>query len=120
MHVEGRQRILQTGCGTLSSKFTGKIEKKIHQNIFPSDVILGIRPEDMQISESEANGSIPALVSVVELVGSEKIVFSSVGDQPIISRISPDRELEINKKVYLIINESKMHLFDKKSGDALF
>jgi multiple sugar transport system ATP-binding protein len=112
--------LFKLDAGLFRLNLPEKLRKKIYQNIFPSDVILGIRPEDMQISESEANGSIPALVSVVELVGSEKIVFSSVGDQAIISRISPDRELEINKKVYLIINESKMHLFDKKSGDALF
>jgi multiple sugar transport system ATP-binding protein len=112
--------LFKLDAGLFRQNLPERWRKTIHQNIFPSDVILGIRPEDMQISESEANGSIPALVSVVELVGSEKIVFSSVGDQAIISRISPDRELEINKKVYLIINESKMHLFDKKSGDALF
>ena len=112
--------LFKLDAGLFRLNLPEKLRRKIHQNIFPSDVILGIRPEDMQISESEANGSIPALVSVVELVGSETIVFSSVGDQAIISRISPDRELEINKKVYLIINESKMHLFDKKSGDALF
>jgi len=81
---------------------------------------LGIRPEDVQISEREASDSIPASVSVVELVGSEKIVFSAVGDQTIISRISPDRELEMDEQVHLIMSEHRLHLFNKETGDALF
>ncbi len=112
--------LLKLNAGLFRLNLPENLRKTIHQNMFPSEVILGIRPEDVQISEREAKGLIPALISVVELVGSEKIVFSNVGDQTILSRISPDKELEINQEVYLIINESKMHLFDKKNGDALF
>lgn len=112
--------LLKLDAGLFRLNLPENLRKTIHQNIFPSEVILGIRPEDVQIPEREAKGLIPALISVVELVGSEKIVFSNVGDQTILSRISPDKELGINQKVYLIINERKIHLFDKKSGDALF
>ncbi|UCD71956.1 MAG: sn-glycerol-3-phosphate ABC transporter ATP-binding protein UgpC, partial [Syntrophobacterales bacterium] len=110
--------LLKLDAGIFRLGLPQEFRKHIHQGSFPTDVILGIRPEDVQISESEANDSIPASVSVVELVGSEKIVFSAVGDQTIISRISPDRELEMDEQVYLIMSERKMHLFDKGTGDA--
>jgi multiple sugar transport system ATP-binding protein len=46
-------------------------------------VVLGVRPEDIRVSAIQRNGSLPASVYVIELMGSETFVFLTLGRERI-------------------------------------
>ncbi|MDY6986072.1 MAG: ABC transporter ATP-binding protein [Candidatus Thermoplasmatota archaeon] len=79
-------------------------------------VILGIRPEDVKISE---DGNIEGEVYVVEPLGSEQIITIKIGEALIIVKTSPDTELKVGEKVKISFNPQKIHLFDGETLCAI-
>ncbi|MFN2460151.1 MAG: ABC transporter ATP-binding protein [Candidatus Velthaea sp.] len=80
---------------------------------------LGIRPEDFMLSGNGA-GTIPAVVEVVEPLGSEHVVYLSTGGQAMIARAPADATIAIGDNVNLGVNANRMHMFDPESGAAYF
>lgn len=71
--------------------------------------ILGIRPEDIAISE---DGGIEGEVYVVEPLGYEQIVNVKVGGELIVVKTAPDMSVGVGERVKLLFNRGKIHLFD--------
>jgi multiple sugar transport system ATP-binding protein len=93
-----------------------------------SEVVLGIRPEDVVITEEgrrhrpepvEGN-SFEATVIHIELIGKESNVYLEAGRSPFIAIRSSTQDLRAGDKVWLSFDEEKIHVFDRKSGEALF
>jgi len=82
-------------------------------NIEKEKVILGIRPEDIAISEK---GDVEGEVYVVEPLGSEQIVTIKLGEDLILVKAPPTLDIEVSEKIKLSFNREKIHLFD---GDTL-
>jgi multiple sugar transport system ATP-binding protein len=82
-------------------------------------VTLGLRPEDFLLSPNGA-GVIPAIVDVVEPLGSEHIVYLSTEGQSIVAKAPAEATIAMGEKVSLGINAHRMHLFDPESGAAYF
>jgi multiple sugar transport system ATP-binding protein len=82
-------------------------------------VTLGVRPEDIAIVAGEEEGANPATVAVVELIGSERIVYLEAAGETLVCRISADHRLGVNDTVGFRFNPAKLHLFDPLSGQAL-
>lgn len=83
-----------------------------------NDIVLGIRPEDLVITQAEApiNGQIFAL----ELTGEATLVTLREGTSSICARGHADFEAEIDSHCRLTFREgARMHLFDKTSGRRL-
>lgn len=80
----------------------------------PNDCILGIRPEKMVTS-----GDIRLRVKpdVVELLGSEKIVWFNIGKTKCSAKLPAD--YEINGELELSVNKSDIYLFDKNTGERI-
>ena len=84
-------------------------------------IVLGVRPEDVRVVASpDADSSANGRVDVVELLGSEQLAFTVVGDQSLLMRTSPDLALAAGSNVTLAFNTAKTHAFDPASGDAYF
>ena len=83
------------------------------------NVTLGLRPEDFSL---QANGSdvIPAIVDVVEPLGSEHVVYLSSEGQALIARAPADAVIAMGDRIGLGVNTRRMHLFDPQSGAAYF
>ena len=73
--------------------------------------ILGIRPENMT-----TGGKIKfsAQVDLVELLGSEKIVYFYIGDKKCSAKLSADAK--VGKTIDLSINPEDIYLFDAETG----
>jgi len=88
------------------------------QNIDASSVMVGIRPEAVQLSETEAN-SVPAKVYSTLPSGMETIlklhVTSGSGTTTLTSVVFGDIDFEVDTKVSISFNPKKMVLFDKDS-----
>jgi multiple sugar transport system ATP-binding protein len=84
-----------------------------------SRLTLGVRPEDIAISNAQADGAIPAEVYVVEPMGNEVLASFRVGDTQLMARTAADWEATSGETKWLIFNPHKLHLFDAESGMRL-
>jgi multiple sugar transport system ATP-binding protein len=82
------------------------------------EAILGVRPEHIVIQPVEAEG-IPAVVDIDEPMGSDSLIWLTMGGQPISLRAAADHEFRHGEQVKLHLDISKASLFDKKSEQRL-
>ncbi len=87
-------------------------------NTSRENVILGARPEDMQIV-AEGNGQIQAVIYSVELTGDQTIVTAKLGETELTVREDKDYDGAINQAVHIKLDESKIFLFEAATGDRI-
>ncbi|HMP40316.1 MAG TPA: TOBE domain-containing protein, partial [Roseiflexaceae bacterium] len=88
------------------------------------DVYFGIRPEDVHDSHYVPRGvdesaKLNTNVTVVEPLGSEVYVFIENGGKELVGRLDPRTAARINQPIEVVIDMSKMHIFDRDSERAL-
>jgi len=94
-------------------------------------VELGVRAEHIKLStdsNTEGSPSIPAVVSLVEMLGDATIVTArleadgnehkNTNEEPsVIIKMDPRSDLEVGQSVRLSIDPGKLHVFDPATGD---
>lgn len=85
---------------------------------------LGIRPEHLSVS-APAPKNLPVQVELVEALGSEtylsvRLVHGDAGIPFLQARIEPDRPVQLGEQLWLSIAPDKIHLFDSRTGQAIF
>nr|WP_306269110.1 sn-glycerol-3-phosphate ABC transporter ATP-binding protein UgpC [Pararhizobium sp. IMCC3301] len=80
-------------------------------------VTLGLRPDDLRVSEED--GQFEGQVSILEPLGSETLVYVSIGKQELIARASGRTPPKLGATVKLSAEPDNMHLFDTLTGNAL-
>ena len=96
-----------------------KIDNKsinLNKSINVDDASIGIRPDDIQISDS---GSITCKANLVEYLGSDMIIYSSIGDQEFSCKLSSKIDLKAGDEFKFDIQPSLVHIFDNSSGKRL-
>jgi multiple sugar transport system ATP-binding protein len=112
------------------------------------DVVLGIRPEHMEdadlAEDMESTAPLDVEPQVIESMGSEKYVYFELprgghtahtqsideieseigageeeGDELLVARISPETDAQEGRQKRLLIDTSKIHLFDPESEKAI-
>ncbi|MCR8463719.1 MAG: ABC transporter ATP-binding protein [Crenarchaeota archaeon] len=81
----------------------------------PEKVILGIRPEFVQIG----SGPIEANCVHIEFMGNRLIIHLDAYDRRIIAKVSPNVAVKPGSKVLLNFPKEKIMIFDAKSGNLL-
>ena len=84
-----------------------------------SEVILGIRPENIVVTKESKRNALEATVVHVELTGKESNVHLEAGKFPLIAIRTSTQDLRAGDTVWLSFDEEKIHVFDRKSGNAL-
>jgi len=88
-----------------------------------SEIIMGIRPEDIYdkvyAPNASADNTVVATVEVVEQLGSENNVFLTTGKTPFISKMDSEAEVEINQEIELVFDMNKVHFFDSETEKAI-
>jgi len=100
-------------------------------------VEIGIRPEDIYLTENSAEARNPSTAfevqtDVLEPMGDEIFVYlkpigaageSGMGDieerQGLLMSVDPDTDIHEDESVEIVIDRDRIHLFDVASGDAL-
>ena len=95
-------------------------EKKIGNGL---DIIMGIRPGDLKLSEGESNMSVTAKVEVIEALGNETIIYANLdkdaeaGIEKTATSITVSAKLKKNPDrksiITLALDEEAIHIFDK-------
>jgi ABC-type sugar transport system ATPase subunit len=88
----------------------------LNKSINVDDASIGIRPDDIQISDS---GSISCKANLVEYLGSDMIIYSSIGDQEFSCKLSSKIDLKAGDEFKFDIQPSLVHIFDNSSGKRL-
>ena len=110
------------------------------------EIVLGVRPEAFEIRSAAGAGgsSMTVDINLVEQLGSEAYVHFTVPVRPVVTvdiealladegadsqslgdetkftaRINPDHAPRVGQTVELVVDTSKLHFFDKETGDAL-
>ncbi|MEM2878547.1 MAG: sn-glycerol-3-phosphate ABC transporter ATP-binding protein UgpC [Candidatus Hadarchaeales archaeon] len=84
-----------------------------------SEVIIGVRPEDVKIDGIRGAG-ISAKVELVELVGADNYVHLKAGKGKIIAKTPPNIRPAVGKAVMVRFDPDKIHVFDGKTEKAIF
>jgi multiple sugar transport system ATP-binding protein len=78
---------------------------------------LGARPEDLRLTEG---GTFPAMVRVVEPVGSEMYIHLAAEDATrVIARAPADTQVAVDERVGIEIAPEKVHLFRNDTGERI-
>jgi multiple sugar transport system ATP-binding protein len=81
-------------------------------------VVLGVRPEDVEVREAGPS-DLSGQVVLVSPLGSEQHVNVQVGDVELIVRAPKEARLAIGDQVGLKVEPRRLHLFDAASDQAL-
>jgi multiple sugar transport system ATP-binding protein len=85
------------------------------------NVVVGIRPEDVGIAVGAAPSGwtdLPAIVEVVEPLGSDTLVFTSVFGASVTARVRPEERPAPGSQIKLRVNLDRAHIFDAATGRA--
>jgi multiple sugar transport system ATP-binding protein len=92
------------------------------RNYIGEQVIMGIRPEDLYESESVSGtlqeNVIKMVVDLVEPVGPYLLLHLRAGQIPLTATVK-DTSVRAGQEIIMVMNLSKMHVFDKKTTKAL-
>ncbi len=86
-----------------------------------SELLLGFRPEDLELANGESSrvARIPVNVDVIEYLGREELIHAQAEGSEVIALIPSDRRLKGGERVELAVPVEKMHLFDPETEESL-
>jgi multiple sugar transport system ATP-binding protein len=120
LETEGEGGRLVHEKGGFTYEVTPQFVDELRAASDSTDLVLGIRPEDLRFAETAEEGkTISGTVEVVEVVGSDNFVYLDVGDEELRLRTTSEREPEIGSTVDVTFDETGIHLFDKRTEEAL-
>lgn len=103
----------------LSDNIKVKIDIKkfsVIEKVLNKKVILGIRPEDIVISEK---GDIEGIIEASEVLGNEVIHHIKADEKNIVAREKGMVKRKFGEKINLVFPPEKIHIFDKESEKNL-
>jgi multiple sugar transport system ATP-binding protein len=116
--------------GTIYAEFKGfkvqipKDKESILNNkgYIGKDVVIGIRPENITLSQSNEGkiNVIKAKVDVTELLGSETYLYLDMAGNSMIAKVDPSIRVQIGDIINIEFDANKLHLFDKETELAVF
>ncbi len=81
-------------------------------------VLLGVRPEhlgEMSQGETDDSGEIAATVEVVEMMGSEQILYLTVGDKSFVAKMDASTRVRMGDAVKLAFPKEQIQIFDRET-----
>jgi multiple sugar transport system ATP-binding protein len=87
------------------------------------ELMLGLRPEDVEIPQDSVpppgRVDVPAVVEVIEPLGADTLVFTTMSGHPVAARVRPEIRPGPGERLNLRLNIERMHLFDAATGRAI-
>jgi multiple sugar transport system ATP-binding protein len=106
--------------GDLTLRLSGQPAQAAMDRPAGSTVVLGFRPEHLDIVDGQADVvTIPVQVDVVEYLGNEELIHAQSANNEIVAIVPSARQIKAGDRVSLGVALDKLHLFDAESEDAL-
>ncbi len=100
-----------------------KNEKGVLENYVDKEVMMGIRPEDVhdepRYLEAMPDCKVNADVEVTELMGAETFLYLNVEGFSFTARVEPTSTARPSDRVEIVLDNNKIHLFDKETERAI-
>ncbi|MDE2446747.1 MAG: ABC transporter ATP-binding protein [Alphaproteobacteria bacterium] len=113
----GAKAVLKLGSGKVNLKEYSPISP-----LLPNQVEFGVRPEHIRINAGAEDGlstPFPAVVDIVEPMGSDSLVWLNCEGQTLSARVESSQHYKPGEKVNLRFRVGLASLFDAESGDRL-
>jgi ABC-type sugar transport system ATPase subunit len=82
--------------------------------------VSGVRPQDLSLVASAGPNALTGRVSLVELLGSEKLIEVQISDRKRISvQVRADSQVGLGESVYIGFDAQSIHVFDKRTEQFL-
>lgn len=81
-------------------------------------IVLGVRPEQFS-RNTAATSRLEAVVTLVDTMGADSLVWGAVGDSPVSWRSDNDQEPNIGERVSIAFQPARASLFDAASGQRV-
>jgi ABC-type sugar transport systems, ATPase components len=78
---------------------------------YSGEIILGVRPEHVK----DGTGQLPIKVELVELIGSESIIFGLLDDTKIVCKTGVRTDINIGDTIMMNFEMGTAHFFDKET-----
>ncbi len=83
------------------------------------EVIFGIRPENVRISQKRGEGFFEGKIFAIEPLGDRSYVDILWREKRLKGEVSPDFSGKINESIFFQFDLDKFHLFDRDTGESL-
>jgi len=97
----------------------GKAKKLEGTEYIGKEVVMGIRPENVHDEamylETLSDSIVDAEVEVVEMLGSETLLYLVVDEVDFVARVNPRTKAKPGDKIKVAFDPNKIHLFDKET-----
>ncbi|MDV3278395.1 MAG: ABC transporter ATP-binding protein [Nitrososphaerales archaeon] len=109
-----------TRAGTAACFVSGPIRQKVEFAAQGAEVVvLGVRPEDVTVSDGPRPGTFKVRVYVAEPMGSVQYVTVDADGIRLLAQVEPSYDATINKEVYCGFREGNTYFFDRQTGRRL-
>ncbi len=98
---------------TLPTYWTEYIDANKKDNL-----LLGVRPESIQLSSEQGEHSVPVLIDYVEDYGNRLGIYFTLNDEELIATIETGKFKE-GETVYWNLDPLKLHFFEEKSTNSI-
>ena len=101
----------------------GKAKKLEGSEYMGKEVVMGIRPENVHDEamylETLSDSIVGAQVEVVEMLGSETLLYLVVGEIDFVARVNPRTKAKPGDSIKVAFETNKIHLFDKETEKTI-
>ena len=100
-----------------------KAEKILAGGYVDKTVVMGVRPEavhdEQMYLEAYQDSQFESKVEVVELLGSESLIYMMLENTNFIARVKPRNNIYVGDTMRFAINPNKVHVFDKETENIV-
>jgi len=116
---EGDRYSLVVGADDFRLEISSQLGKKIQKEATGTELILGIRAEDIFVRDEASQDTIQAEVYIIEPLGSENIIDLKIGGNPLKVKTLPTIQPNIGQQIQVWFDKDRMHVFDKNTEKAI-
>ena len=100
-----------------------KAAELIDSGYIGKEVVFGIRPENVH-DEEQFIAQMPdclldATIDVIEMLGSETLLYMHCGEVSINARVNPRIQAKVGDTIRVAVDTNKLHLFDKETEHVI-
>lgn len=123
----GRSRMNLLPCRVVDGRLQGRgyalpfpsAVGALSRGRLPSEVTVGIRPEDLEVRMSQEPGALAGAVETVLFQGDEAVCQVRVGEEPVRAMLPEGRRAAPGQTVWLVPRPERVYVFDRETGARL-
>ena len=100
---------------SVSTAFAEAVKERTSERL-----VMGIRPENIQVETVKTDGAVETMVDVVEPIGSDNYIYVDIGTDDCTVRTPADLRPDEGSTIHLTFDEDAIHIFDAETEENLF